>query len=124
MKNFERITVDPAQTGSPCVRDLRMPVATVLRLLAGGLTEREILSDYPDLGAEDVRECLRFAAPRRRPGSNSATSENSPNCRPTIRLATYRSLTLVAMKCMGVCSVTRLSVIIVNRMESPSMMPL
>jgi len=63
MKNFERITVDPAQMGGvPCVRHLRIPVATVLRLLAGGRTESEILSDYPDLEAADIRECLRFAA--------------------------------------------------------------
>jgi uncharacterized protein (DUF433 family) len=63
MKNFERITVDPAQMGGvPCVRHLRIPVATVLRLLAGGLTEREILAEYPDLDSEDIRECLRFAA--------------------------------------------------------------
>jgi uncharacterized protein (DUF433 family) len=63
MKNFERITVDPAQMGGvPCVRHLRIPVATVLRMLAGGLTEIEILSEYPGLQTEDVRECLRFAA--------------------------------------------------------------
>src|SRR4051812_22077028 len=42
MKNFSRITVDPAQMGGvPCVRGVRIPVATVLRMLAGGLTERE-----------------------------------------------------------------------------------
>ena len=63
MKNFERITVDPAQMGGvPCVRHLRIPVATVLRLLAGGLAEAEILAEYPDLQIEDIRECLRFAA--------------------------------------------------------------
>jgi uncharacterized protein (DUF433 family) len=63
MINFERITVDPAKMGGvPCVRHLRIPVATVLRLLAGGLTEGEILCEYPDLQAEDIRECLRFAA--------------------------------------------------------------
>jgi len=63
MKNLARITVDPAQMGGvPCVRHLRIPVATVLRLLAGGLTEGDILSEYPDLQAEDIRECLRFAA--------------------------------------------------------------
>jgi uncharacterized protein (DUF433 family) len=63
MKNFERITVDPAQMGGvPCVRRLRIPVATVLRLLAGGQTELEILTQYPDLQTEDIRECLRFAA--------------------------------------------------------------
>jgi uncharacterized protein (DUF433 family) len=63
MKNFERITIDPAQMGGvPCVRHLRIPVATVLRLLAGGLSGPAILSEYPDLATEDIRECLRFAA--------------------------------------------------------------
>ena len=63
MKNFPRITIDPAQmAGVPCVRHMRIPVATVLRLLAGGLTEREILAEYPDLESEDIRDCLRFAA--------------------------------------------------------------
>ncbi len=63
MKNFDRITVDPAQMdGVACVRHLRIPVATVLRLLAGGLPEHQILSEYPDLQPEDIRECLRFAA--------------------------------------------------------------
>lgn len=48
--------------GVPCIRGLRISVATVLRMLAGGMTEPEILADYPDLQVEDVRECLRFAA--------------------------------------------------------------
>ena len=48
--------------GVPCVRGLRIPVATVLRLLAGGMKEQEILSEYPDLELDDIRECLRFAA--------------------------------------------------------------
>ena len=62
MKGFERITVDPAQMGGfPCIRGLRIPVATVLRLLAGGVTTEQILSDYPDLEAEDIRESLRYA---------------------------------------------------------------
>lgn len=61
--NFERITVNPNQMGGvPCVRGMRIPVATVLRMLAGGMTEQEILSDYPDLQTDDIRECLRFAA--------------------------------------------------------------
>ena len=56
MKNFDRITVDPAQMGGfPCVRHLRIPVATVLRLLAGGLPEPQILSEYPDLQPDDIR---------------------------------------------------------------------
>jgi uncharacterized protein (DUF433 family) len=48
--------------GVPCIRHLRIPVATVLRLLAGGLSDREILAEYPDLELADIRECLRFAA--------------------------------------------------------------
>ncbi len=61
--NFERITVNPDQMGGvPCIRGLRIPVATVLRMLAGGLSEREILAEYPDLEAEDISACLRFAA--------------------------------------------------------------
>lgn len=61
--NFERITVNPSQMGGvPCIRGLRIPVATVLRMLAGGMSEPEILAGYPDLQVEDIRECLRFAA--------------------------------------------------------------
>jgi uncharacterized protein (DUF433 family) len=60
---FERIAVDPGQMGRvPCVRRVRNPVATVLRLLAGGLSEDEILAASFDLQAEDSRECLWFAA--------------------------------------------------------------
>ena len=63
MRFFERITVDPAQMGGmPCVRRLRIPVATVLRLFAGGVSEGTILAEYPDLELEDIRECLRYAA--------------------------------------------------------------
>lgn len=61
--NFERITVDPGQMGGvACIRGLRIPVATVLRMLGGGMTNAEILADYPDLQAEDIQACLRFAA--------------------------------------------------------------
>jgi uncharacterized protein (DUF433 family) len=61
--NFDRITVNPNQMGGvPCIRGIRIPVATVLRMLAGGMTEPEILGDYPELQIEDIRECLRFAA--------------------------------------------------------------
>jgi uncharacterized protein (DUF433 family) len=48
--------------GVPCIRGLRIPVATVLRMLANGMGEQEILAAYPDLQPEDIRECLRFAA--------------------------------------------------------------
>lgn len=60
--NFERITVDPADGWRTMRSASSIPVATVLRLLAGGLSERDILADYPDLELADVRECLQCAA--------------------------------------------------------------
>ena len=63
MLNFPRITVNPRQMGGvPCIRGLRIPVATVLRMLAAGTTEQQILDEYPDLEEADIRECLRYAA--------------------------------------------------------------
>jgi uncharacterized protein (DUF433 family) len=60
---FNRITVNPAQMGGmPCVRGLRIPVATVVGMIADGMTETEILSAYPDLESEDIHEALRYAA--------------------------------------------------------------
>lgn len=60
---FARITVDPAQMdGAPCIRGLRIPVATVIAMLADGMTPDDVLEAYPDLEAEDVREALRYAA--------------------------------------------------------------
>jgi uncharacterized protein (DUF433 family) len=60
---FTRITVDPAQMGGvPCLRGLRIPVATVLGLVAQGMPEEQILAEHPDLEAEDIREALRYAA--------------------------------------------------------------
>lgn len=61
--HFNRITVNPKQMGGvPCVRSLRIPVATVIGMVAEGMTEKEILADYPDLTTADIREALRFAA--------------------------------------------------------------
>ncbi len=58
-----RITVNPKQMdGVPCIRNLRIPVATVVGMLADGMTEKEILDAYPDLEADDIRAALRFAA--------------------------------------------------------------
>jgi uncharacterized protein (DUF433 family) len=48
--------------GVPCIRGLRIPVATVVGMVADGMPETEILAAYPDLEAEDIREALRFAA--------------------------------------------------------------
>jgi uncharacterized protein (DUF433 family)/predicted DNA-binding antitoxin AbrB/MazE fold protein len=62
-ENLERITIDPEQMGGvPCLRGLRIPVATVLAMLAEGMNEQEILAAYPDLEPEDIKEALRFAA--------------------------------------------------------------
>ena len=60
---FTRITVSAAQMGGvPCLRGLRIPVATIVGMVAEGMTSAEILSSYPDLEAEDVTEALAFAA--------------------------------------------------------------
>ena len=60
---FSRITVRPDQMGGvPCVRGLRIPVATVVGLLAQGMTHQQVLREYPDLEQEDLLAALRFAA--------------------------------------------------------------
>jgi uncharacterized protein (DUF433 family) len=60
---FTRITVRPDQMdGVPCIRGLRIPVATVVGMVADGMTHEEILAAYPDLEAEDIREALQYAA--------------------------------------------------------------
>ena len=65
---FERITVEPDKMGGvPCIRGLRIPVATVVGMVAEGMTTDEILQAYPDLEREDIREALGYAAERRQP---------------------------------------------------------
>ena len=60
---FERISIDPAQMGGvPCIRGLRIPVATVVGLVAQGMPDTRIMEEYPDLDIEDIRQSLRFAA--------------------------------------------------------------
>jgi uncharacterized protein (DUF433 family) len=60
---FTRITVRPDQMGGvPCLRGLRIPVATVVGMIADGISDAEVLDAYPDLEAEDVREAMRYAA--------------------------------------------------------------
>ena len=60
---FARISVDPKQMGGvPCIRSLRLPVATVVGMVADGMSNTEILAAYPDLEAEDIPEALRYAA--------------------------------------------------------------
>ena len=66
--NYESIITIEAHKrgGKPCIRGLRITVYDVLDYLAGGMTEPEILADFPDLTAEDLKACLAFAADRER----------------------------------------------------------
>jgi uncharacterized protein (DUF433 family) len=60
---FDRITAEPDKMGGvPCIRGLRIPVATVVGMVADGMSEREILEAYPDLQAEDIHQALRYTA--------------------------------------------------------------
>jgi len=60
---FERISVNSRQMGgAPCIRGMRIPVATVVGMVADGMTTGEILDAYPDLEAGDIRAALQFAA--------------------------------------------------------------
>jgi uncharacterized protein (DUF433 family) len=60
---FERISVDHRIMGGvPCIRGTRIPVATVVGMVADGMTTEEILADFPELSAEDIQEALRYAA--------------------------------------------------------------
>ena len=63
----ERITIEPGKCGGkPCIRGLRITVYDVLDYLASGMSENEILADFPDLERDDIRACLAFAADRER----------------------------------------------------------
>jgi uncharacterized protein (DUF433 family) len=60
---FTRITVDPRQMGGvPCIRRLRIPVATVVGMVADGMGVKDILAAYPDLESDDIQEALQYAA--------------------------------------------------------------
>lgn len=73
---FERITSSADRMGGlPCIRGLRFPVATVVGMVADGMTDEEILAEHPDLEPEDIREALRYAA--------EAVSERELPLRPT-----------------------------------------
>ena len=61
------ITIEPGKRGGkPCIRGMRITVYDVLEYLASGMSEDEILSDFPDLTREDILACLSFAADRER----------------------------------------------------------
>ena len=67
MKFEDRITITPGvRSGKPCIKGTRITVYDVLEYLAGGMTEAQILADFPDLTADDIRACLAFAAARER----------------------------------------------------------
>ena len=59
---FTRITTNPAQMGGvPCIRGLRIPVASVVGMVADGMAEAEIVAAFPDLQPDDIHEALRYA---------------------------------------------------------------
>jgi uncharacterized protein (DUF433 family) len=61
------ITIEPGKRGGkPCIRGLRITVYDVLEYLASGMSEAEIIADFPDLTSDDIRACLAFAADRER----------------------------------------------------------
>jgi uncharacterized protein (DUF433 family) len=63
MSYLNRITVDLEQcSGRPCIRGMRIRVKDVLEMLAGGASETQILADFPDLEAADIRACLQYAS--------------------------------------------------------------
>ncbi len=60
---FTRITVDSKKMGGvPCIRDLRIPVSTIVGMVADGMTTEDILKAYPDLAGDDITEALKYAA--------------------------------------------------------------
>ena len=88
---FTRITVNPNQMGGvPCIRGLRIPVATVVGMVAEGLTDDEILKAYPDLELEDLREALKYvseAIQERELNKNNLLQENHPELYKLFHLA-------------------------------------
>lgn len=65
MNTEPRITFNPGQCGGrPCIRGMRIRVSDILAMLADGVSTETILADFPDLEAEDIKACLRFAATR------------------------------------------------------------
>lgn len=67
MNLLERISVDPTvRFGKPCIRGTRISVGDVLEYLAGGMSEDQLLKEFPQLAREDIRACLVYAAERER----------------------------------------------------------
>ena len=60
---LDRITINPAvMAGHPCVRGMRITAGLVVNLVATGMSNTQIIAEYPDLEEEDIRQCLRYAA--------------------------------------------------------------
>ena len=67
MNPLDRISLDPAvRSGKPCIRGTRITVGDILGYLAGGMSEGELLADFPQLTHDDIRACLTYAAERER----------------------------------------------------------
>jgi uncharacterized protein (DUF433 family) len=67
MSPLDRISIDPAvRFGKPCVRGTRITVGDILGYLAGGMSEADLLADFPQLTQDDIRACLTYAAERER----------------------------------------------------------
>ncbi len=67
MNYHDIITIEPGKrSGKPCIRSTRMTVTDVLEYLASGMTQQELLAEFPDLTETDIRACLAFAADRER----------------------------------------------------------
>ncbi|MBL9156856.1 MAG: DUF433 domain-containing protein [Verrucomicrobiales bacterium] len=67
MDYSEIVTIEPGKrSGKPCIRGLRITVSDILEYLASGMSEAEILEDFPELTGEDIRACIAFAADRER----------------------------------------------------------
>lgn len=67
MNYLDRISIDPQiRSGKPCIRGTRITVYDIFDYLGGGMSEAEILDDFPDLTAEDLKACYQFAAERER----------------------------------------------------------
>src|SRR5215207_621632 len=80
MDSLERITSEPdKRSGKPCIRGMRITVDDVLGYLASGMTEDEILADFPYLEAEDLRACVAYARSRNPPDSRRSTQAADAN---------------------------------------------
>ena len=63
MKNYKRINIDPDKMGGvPCIRNLRMPVATLIEMLAEGYNPELIIKEHPELKMEDIKQSLQFVS--------------------------------------------------------------